>query len=158
MKLNGKMMVAAAMILGATAALGCNAPASLNDGAVAPEETPATAPVANDGAGQAAQAAGVAEDAFGVYGRFGRFFGARGEVGPHYYAPHAPPAARFENPGRAPSGRHFWSPGYYRWNGREHMWIGGRWEMRRPGFQFVAPHWVHRFGRWEYIPGVWVRL
>src|SRR5262249_49774500 len=51
MKLNGKMMVAVAMILGATTALGCNNAAE-DTGAVAPVETPATAPVQNDTAAQ----------------------------------------------------------------------------------------------------------
>jgi hypothetical protein len=147
MKLNGKMMVAVAMILGATATVGCNAPADLGDGAVAPQETPATAPVEKDSAAQTAQTPGVEQDAL-------RFFGS---FGPHYYAPIAPPAVRYEVPGRAPSARHFWAPGYYRWNGREHVWIGGRWEARRDGFEYVGPRWEHRFGRFEYLPGRWVR-
>jgi hypothetical protein len=138
------------MILGATAAIGCNAPANLGDGAVAPEETAATAPVEKDSAAEATQTPGVEQDAF-------RFFGPRFGFGAHYYAPHAPPAVRYENPGRAPSARHFWAPGYYRWNGREHVWIGGRWEARRDGFEYVGPRWEHRFGRFEYLPGRWVR-
>jgi hypothetical protein len=81
---------------------------------VAPEETAATAPVDNDSA--ASTTSGVEKDA--------RFF--------HYYAPHAPPAARFEIAGRAPSARHFWAPGYYRYNGREHVWVGD--QRRREGF------------------------
>ena len=43
------------------------------------------------------------------------------------------------------------------WNGREHVWVGGRWELCRDGFDFVSPHWVNRFGRFEYLPGRWVR-
>jgi WXXGXW repeat (2 copies) len=74
-----------------------------------------------------------------------------------YYAPVAPPAARFEVRGVAPSARHFWAPGYYRWTGREHVWVGGRWELRRDGYEFVSPRWVNRFGRFEYLPGRWVR-
>lgn len=144
MKLNGKMMVAVAMMLGALGAAGCNKAVDQGDAAVAPEETPATAPVESEAAGTTP---GVAQD----------FYGFRGSFGPHYYAPHAPPAARYEAFGRAPSARHFWAPGYYRWNGREFGWVGGRWELRRDGFEFLAPHWVHRFGRWEYLPGRWVR-
>jgi hypothetical protein len=144
MKINGKAMVAVAMILGSTVALGCNAPTSAESNAVAPEETAATAPVEN---GQSTTA-GVEQDAM----RFGFGFG-----GPRYFAPHAPPAARFENPGRAPSARHFWAPGYYRWNGREHVWIGGRWEMRRDGYEYIGPRWERRVGRFEYLPGRWVR-
>ena len=147
MKLNGKVMVAVAMILGSLAAIGCNAPANLTDGAVAPEETPATAPVVKDSAAQPAQTPGVEQDALRFFGHFG----------PRYYAPYAPPAVRYENPGRAPSARHFWAPGYWRWNGREHVWFGGRWEVRRDGVEYVGPRWEHRLGRFEYLPGRWVR-
>ena len=136
MKLNGKTMMAVVMMVGSLAATGCSTAMAQDSGAVAPEETAATAPMEN-----AVSANGVEKDA--------RFF--------HYYAPHAPPAARFEIRGVAPSARHFWAPGYYRWNGREHVWVAGRWELRRDGFDFVGPHWVRRFGRFEYLPGRWVR-
>ena len=78
-------------------------------------------------------------------------------IGFRVYAPFAPPAARVEVFGVAPSARHFWAPGYYRYNGREHVWVGGRWELRRDGFEFVTPHWVNRFGRWGYVPARWTR-
>lgn len=140
MKLNGKILVVAAMMLGSVAAVtGCNAPAD-DSNAIAPEETAATAPVDDQAT------PGFEQDAM-------RFrYGAR-----HYYAPHAPPAARHEARGRAPSARHFWAPGYYRWNGRQHTWVAGRWEVRRHGYQYVAPHWERHYGRWEYIPGRWIR-
>jgi hypothetical protein len=139
MKLNGKMMMAVVMMVGSLAATGCNTASAADTGAVAPEETAATAPVDNSSSTSAT--AGVEKDE--------RFF--------HYYAPFAPPAARFELRGVAPSERHFWAPGYYRYNGREHVWVGGRWELRRDGFDFRAPHWVNRVGRFEYMPGRWVR-
>ena len=137
MKINGKLMMALVMVVGSLAATGCSTASAADTGAVAPEETPATASVENT----ASTAGGVEKDA--------RFF--------HFYAPFAPPAARFEIRGVSPSARHFWAPGYYRYNGREHVWVAGRWEVRRDGFAFVAPHWVRRFGRFEYIPGRWVR-
>jgi WXXGXW repeat (2 copies) len=136
MKLNGKTMVAVVMTVASLAAAGCNTASAQDSGPVAPEETVATAPVDNGTATN-----GVEKDE--------RFF--------HFYAPHAPPAARFEVRGVAPSPRHFWAPGYYRWNGREHVWVGGRWELRRDGFEFIAPHWQNVFGRWEYFPGRWIR-
>jgi hypothetical protein len=139
MKLNGKMMMAMVMVVGSLAATGCSTASADDTGAVAPEETAATAPV--ESATGAGASNGVEKDAFGF----------------RYYAPFAPPAARFEVRGMAPSARHFWAPGYYRYNGREHVWMGGRWELRREGFEFAAPHWVRRFGRHEYIPGRWVR-
>jgi WXXGXW repeat (2 copies) len=136
MKLNGKTMVAVAMMLGSLATAGCSTAQADDTGLVAPQETAETAPVEN-----AASAAGVEKDA--------RFF--------HYFAPHAPPAARFEIRGVAPSARHFWAPGYYRWNGSDHVWVTGRWALRRDGFDFVGPRWVHRGARFEYLPGRWVR-
>jgi hypothetical protein len=136
MKLNGKMMMAVVMMVGSLAATGCNTASASDTGAVAPEETAATAPVDNGNA-----TAGVEKDE--------RFF--------HFYAPFAPPAARVEFRGIAPSPRHFWAPGCYRYNGREHVWVGGRWELRRDGFEYAGPRWVNRFGRFEYLPGRWVR-
>jgi hypothetical protein len=127
------------MMVGSMAAIGCNSPNAQSNDPVAPEETAASAPV--DQASTANASPGFEKDE--------RIF--------HYYAPHAPPAVRFENRGRAPSERHFWAPGYYRWNGREHVWYNGRWEARREGYEYVSPRWVNRYGRWEYIPGHWAR-
>ena len=138
MKLNGRMMVAVVMMVGSLAATGCNTASAQDSGPVAPEETAVTAPVDN---GTTSTTAGVEQD----------------ERGFRYFAPHAPPAARVEFRGVAPSARHFWAPGYYRYNGREHVWVGGRWELRRDGFEYARPHWVHRLGRFEYLPGRWVR-
>jgi len=137
MKLSLKTMTAVVMMVGSLAATGCSTASAADAGAVAPEETAATAPVENT----TNATTGVEKDA--------RFF--------HFYAPFAPPAARFEVRGVAPSARHFWAPGYYRYNGREHVWVGGRWELRRDGLDFVGPRWVRRFGRFEYLPGRWVR-
>jgi WXXGXW repeat (2 copies) len=136
MKLNGKMVVAVAMMLGALATAGCSTAQADDTGLAAPQETAETAPVEN-----AASTAGVEKDA--------RFF--------HFYAPFAPPAARFEIRGVAPSARHFWAPGYYRFDGRQHVWVAGRWVLRRDGFDFAGPRWVHRGARFEYLPGRWVR-
>jgi len=140
MKLNGTMMMAVVMMVGTLAATGCNTANAAETGAVAPEETAATAPV-DDSKAATSASAGVEQDARGF----------------HYFAPFAPPAARVELRGVAPSARHFWAPGYYRYNGREHVWIGGRWELRRDGFEFSGPRWVNRFGRHEYLPGRWIR-
>ncbi len=88
MKLNGKMMMAMVMVVGSLAATGCSTASAQDSGPVAPEETAATAPVENDSKSDATS--GVEKDA--------RSF--------HYFAPHAPPAARFEVRGVAPSARH----------------------------------------------------
>jgi hypothetical protein len=139
MKLNGKMMMAVVMVVGSLAATGCSTANAADAGAVAPEETPATATVDNQSTSNTTH--GVEKNYFGV----------------RFYAPVAPPALRFEVRGIASSARHFWAPGYYRWTGREHFWVAGRWELRRDGFEFIGPHWVRRFGRYEYIPGHWLR-
>ncbi|MFT3769484.1 MAG: YXWGXW repeat-containing protein [Minicystis sp.] len=113
MKLNGKILVTVAMMVGSmAAATGCNAPAGADSNAVAPEETAASAPVEESNT-----TAGFEQNS------------VRYHWGVRYYAPHAPPAARHETYGRAPSARHFWAPGYYRWNGRQHVWVAGRWEL-----------------------------
>jgi hypothetical protein len=141
MKLNKSMLVVVAMMVGAFGATGCNRASDVSGEAVAPEENAAEAPVedekANDNALPGAE--------------------TRHSVTIRYYAPYAPPAVRYERPGRAPSSRHFWTPGYYRWNGRQHVWYNGRWEGRRHGHEYIGPRWVNVRGRWEYIPGHWVR-
>ena len=140
MKLNGSMLVAVTMMVGALAATGCSKPsADASADAVAPEESVADAPVKDEAAN--ALTPGVEQDARGF----------------HYFAPHGPPAARFEERGRAPSERHFWAPGYYRWNGHEHTWYGGRWEQRREGYDYMSPRWENVHSRWAYRPGYWHR-
>jgi hypothetical protein len=144
MKLNGKMLVVVGMMVGAIGATGCNKMSAQDDNAVAPEENPATAPAVED---KTAATPGVEQDAYW----FNFYTGRR------YYAPHAPPAMRVEVQGRAPSERHFWRGGYYRWSGREYVWTGGRWDVRRDGHEWRNPHWVNRSNRYEYVPGHWVR-
>ena len=69
-----------------------------------------------------------------------------------------PPALRHEviiaRPG--PSRDWFWQPGYWRWDGHDYDWVGGRWE-RRPHARavWVSPHWAHRHGDWVFVEGHW---
>ncbi len=150
MKLNGSLVVVAAMMVGSLGAMGCKSNDKITDtgnavapdnGAVAPEETPETAPVATTTVAEASAASpGTEQDYF---------------RGAHYWGPR-PPAARFEDRGYARAG-HFWSPGYYGWNGREHAWHGGGWYPERPGYAYVGPRWENRYGRYEYLPGRWHR-
>jgi len=146
MKLN--RLVAVALMVGSMTAMGCKSRHATDESAVAPEENPDTAPVvtaqaAAHPAEHAGSNAGTSDyDSFGIRG---------------YIAPVAPPAARVEVMGVAPSARHFWSPGYYRWNGREHIWYGGRWLLRREGYNYYGPRWENRYGRWHYWPGYWHR-
>jgi hypothetical protein len=122
------------------AVTGCSKPSEQSSEPVAPEQTVADSPVEEDTSNAATP--GVEKD----------------ERRYHYYAPYGPPAHRYEDRGRAPSERHFWAPGYYRWNGREHVWYNGRWEHRREGYEYRGPRWVNTRGRWEYNPGLWVRV
>src|SRR5262245_49783762 len=62
--------------------------------------------------------------------------GVEGASTVHYYGPRPPPARREER-GAAPSPRHFWSPGYHRWDGREHVWHPGGWYERRDGHEYI---------------------
>jgi hypothetical protein len=151
MKAMSNVLVVVAMMLGATAAIGCNNASDQGSSALAPVETPAAAPVVDEGAkDDTASAASPGFEQNSV--RFAINVG-----GPRYYAPHAPPAARFEHRGVAPSARHFWAPGYYRWSGREHVWVGGRWELHRPHHVYIAPRWIAAGPRYQYVPGHWVR-
>jgi hypothetical protein len=147
MKRIGSILVMAAVVVGSVAAIGCNKPndttADQGQEAVAPEESPTSAPVVET-AGTASPngAPGIEQDYYG---------------GTSFYARVAPPALRVEVPGRAPSDRHFWAPGYWRWTGREHTWVGGRWALRRDGYNYVSPRWGYVHNRWQYAPGRWVR-
>ncbi len=67
-----------------------------------------------------------------------------------------PPPARYEvapNPRRG----YVWEPGYYRWNGRRHVWVAGHWERSRAGYAYSGPRWVERDGRWEFHSRRWDR-
>jgi hypothetical protein len=160
MKNIGNLLVAAAMVVGSVAAIGCNrsndSAADQGQEAVAPEESPTSAPV-DDTAGTASQnnAPGIEQDYVSVTGL--HCYGVPDWSHACYTARVAPPALRVEVPGRAPSDRHFWAPGYWRWTGHEHAWVGGRWTLRRPGYDYVGPRWANVHNRWQYAPGRWIR-
>jgi hypothetical protein len=161
MKRMVKALAAVVMVIGATAAVGCNRASDEGAEAVAPVESPATAPVveetAKDGAKDEAATKAASTKAPGIEQNSLRFGVSARIGGPRYYAPHAPPAARVEYRGVAPSHRHFWAPGYWRWSGRQYTWIGGRWELHRPHHVYMAPRWVAAGPRYQYVPGHWVR-
>jgi hypothetical protein len=69
----------------------------------------------------------------------------------------APPAPRVEVVPRARVG-YVWSPGYWRWNGRRHVWVGGVWVHERRGWHWEPQHWVQGpSGRWHFVAGRWAR-
>lgn len=67
-----------------------------------------------------------------------------------------PPAARIEVRGRAPSPRHAWVGGYWRWNGSAHVWVAGSWQLPpRRGGVWVDGHWRKARGEWVWVAGHW---
>jgi hypothetical protein len=147
--MNIKGMLAGLVMAGSAAAMmGCNQPlASTSD---------PTDVAASTDEGAAPQIA----DWFAVRTGWGRPVVARPVVGAYFhtgFARFAPPAARVEVVGRAPSYRHFWSPGYYRWSGARYTWVGGNWMLRRPGLRYVAGHYDRIGGFYHWVPAHWVR-
>ena len=78
---------------------------------------------------------------------------ARGEGRVIRVAP--PPARVVVVP--APRRGYVWAPGYWRWNGKRHVWIDGHWVRERRGYLWVADRWDDRGGHWVYVPGHWER-
>lgn len=66
-----------------------------------------------------------------------------------------PPAPRFERVVVRPG--YIWAPGYWRWNGRTHVWVGGGYLVARPGRVWHPGHWVNRGVGWFYREGHWGR-
>ncbi|MBS0539727.1 MAG: YXWGXW repeat-containing protein [Proteobacteria bacterium] len=49
-----------------------------------------------------------------------------------------------------------WQPGYWRWNGHEHVWHEGRYVPRpRPHAEWVPAHYDRRPGGWVFVDGHW---
>jgi len=66
----------------------------------------------------------------------------------------APPAPRVvEVPPPRPG--YVWAPGYYRWDGHQHIWVDGRFMHERRGSHWVPEHWDERHGRYHFEPGHW---
>jgi hypothetical protein len=66
----------------------------------------------------------------------------------------APPPPRWE---AVPRPRHgyVWAPGYWDWRGNRHEWIVGSWIAERAGYNYVAPAWQQRDGRWFMEASRW---
>jgi len=57
----------------------------------------------------------------------------------------------------APRRGYVWAPGYWRWNGRQHVWTDGRWLRQRPSQHWVPAHWNEHGNRWHFEDGHWER-
>ncbi len=66
----------------------------------------------------------------------------------------APPEPRHEHVPAARRG-YVWTPGYWDWNGRRHVWHKGQYVKARAGYHYNAPAWHERDGRWEFSRGEW---
>lgn len=66
----------------------------------------------------------------------------------------APPPPRVERVVVRPG--YVWTPGYWRWNGRRHVWIGGHYVRARPGYVYVGPRWEPHGPAYRFHRGYWV--
>jgi hypothetical protein len=66
----------------------------------------------------------------------------------------APPAPQYEvvPPPRA---GYVWAPGYWRWEGHRHVWVGGTWIASRPGYVYHPTRWEHAHDGWRMHEGYW---
>jgi WXXGXW repeat (2 copies) len=69
----------------------------------------------------------------------------------------APPPAREEAIGAAPSPDYVWIAGYWNWVGSRYDWVGGRWAPGRTGYHWVAHQWVRQGDGWRLKSGHWER-
>jgi hypothetical protein len=67
-----------------------------------------------------------------------------------------PPANRYEAV-PAPRRGYVWSPGYWNWRGKKHVWVKGVWVRERQGYSYQPHRWVERDGRWNLERGRWDR-
>ncbi len=71
-------------------------------------------------------------------------------------APHAPPPPRAESAPLAVGLDLVWTPGYWAWNGRSYVWIGGGWgRPPRAGMSWRPAAWRVSGGAAVFVPGGW---
>ena len=138
MKLNRSVLVAVAMMVGSLSAMGCKKGAT-------PEDTSkeqAAAPVAVQ---PEAEAPAVKEDVTTVLA---------------VRAP-APPALRVEVQGPAPSPRHRWTRGFWRYDRTQYVWVPGYWQDETayapygpPAVRYENPGYAPS-AEYFYVPGYW---
>ena len=55
----------------------------------------------------------------------------------------------------APRSGYVYAPGYWRWNGRTHVWVDGRFLRERRDAHWIPAHWEERHGRYHFEEGHW---
>jgi len=70
--------------------------------------------------------------------------------------PPMPPAPQLEVRGIAPSPTHVWTPGYWEWDGRDWVWVNGKWiELSSPEAVWMPGHWEWNGRNWIWVSGYW---
>ncbi|MGH6975885.1 MAG: YXWGXW repeat-containing protein [Stellaceae bacterium] len=73
-------------------------------------------------------------------------------------APPAPVVETAPRPVPVAPGYWVWRPGFWRWDGRQYVWVRGRY-VHPPyyGAVWVPGHWDARPRGWVWVPGHWRR-
>jgi hypothetical protein len=79
---------------------------------------------------------------------------ARAQVGVDVVIGRPPPPVHVEAV-PAPRAGYVWAPGYWQWDGRQHIWHRGHWEAERPGQRYVAARWIETPRGWHFVPAHW---
>jgi hypothetical protein len=66
-----------------------------------------------------------------------------------------PPPFAIEAPPPRPG--YVWAPGFWRWEGHRHVWVGGHFMRERRGYHWAPDHWKEHGGRYHYERGHWER-
>ena len=70
--------------------------------------------------------------------------------------PPQPPAPLTETVSAPPASNAIWIPGYWAYDGRGYLWVGGVWEIPPPGARaYVAAHWEYQGDRYVYVQSSW---
>ncbi len=68
----------------------------------------------------------------------------------------APPEPRVET-APAPRANRTWVAGHYQYRNGRYQWVPGTWVRDRRGYVYNQPRWVESNGRWKYESGSWRR-
>lgn len=72
------------------------------------------------------------------------------------YVDRGPPRYPYEARGRGPGSGFVWMPGFYRYSGRNYMWVPGHWSAVQPGYRSWSPgRWRHSRQGWFWQDGRW---